>query len=86
MMRPSIYKVIDEMNALEIKMDKLSDKAYDLYQAGKTTASDNYDRKADFVQHEIEGFRKCLKTLGLDAWRENTGKWHIPLDDIERVC
>lgn len=86
MMRSSVYHVLDKLNELELKKDKMSDKSYDLYTAGNVKKSELYDRKVEALEIEVKGFTECLKMLGLGAWRDNTGRWHIPLDDIERVC
>ena len=92
MMKSSIYNVLDKMNELEKEMDRLSDKADDKYDAGKTKLGDYYTRQSEDIQKEIDGMVFCLKILGLNAWREcgldsqYFGCWHIPLDDIERVC
>ena len=92
MMRSSIYNVLDKLNELEKKADHLNDKAYDKYQEGKIKSSDYYTKEAEEIEKEIRGMVSCLKMLGLNAWREcgydtkYVGRWHIPLDDIERVC
>ena len=92
MMRTSIYKALDKLNELEKKMDRLNDKAADKYQEGKIKQSDHYTRDAEDIEKEISGMVSCLKILGLNVWREcgydthYVGRWHIPLDDIERVC
>ena len=92
MMRSSVYHVLDKLNELEKQMDNLYDKADSKYDAGKTKLGDYYTREAEDVQNEIDGMVSCLKILGLNAWREcgldskYFGVWHIPLDDIERVC
>lgn len=92
MMKSSVYNALDKMNELEKRMDRYSDKAYDLYQEGKEKKSDWYERQADDLKKEIDGMVCCLKILGFNPWVEcsyDTGhlrKWHIPLDDIERVC
>lgn len=92
MMKSSIYRALDKMNELEKKMDRLNDKASDKYDEGKIKLSDYYSKEADDIEKEINGMASCLKILGLGAWRECNrdtnyyGVWHIPLDDIERVC
>ena len=92
MMRSSIYRALDKMNELEKKADRLNDKAYDKEQEGKTKQSDHYTRDAEDIQKEIEGMKSCLKILGFNPWVQcdfdtnYVRVWHIPLDDIERVC
>lgn len=91
-MRSSIYNALDKLNALEKEVDRLNDKAADKYQEGKIKASDRYTRDAEDIEKEIKGMVSCLKILGLGAWcecgrdTEYVKRWHIPLDDIERVC
>lgn len=92
MMKSSVYKALDKLNELEKKADHLNDKAWDKEQEGKTKLSDYYSKQADDISKEINGMVSCLKILGFGAWRECNrdtnyyGRWHIPLDDIERVC
>jgi len=86
MMRASIYHVLDQMNSLEKEADRYEDKSWDKMQAGNEKSANYYDRKADECRLQIKGYKACLKTLGLDAWVDNIGNLHIPLDDIERVC
>lgn len=86
MMRSSVYNVLDQMNKLEEKAYRYSDKAYEKCQEGNIKSSDYYDRKSDDILKEIKGFESCLKMLGFNAWKDNTGHWHIPLDDIVKVC
>ena len=92
MMRSSVYKVLDTMDELEKTMDRMNDKASEKLDKGNAKAADYYTRKADDIEKQIEGMASCLRILGLGAWRECNqdtkyyGRWHIPLDDIERVC
>lgn len=92
MMQSSIYRALDKLNELEMKADRLNDKAYDKEQEGKTKQSERYTRDAEDIEKEIEGMVSCLRILGLNAWVEcnydtkYVRRWHIPLDDIEKVC
>lgn len=86
MMRSSIYHAVEQMNSLEKQADRYDDKAWDKQQAGNEKSANYYERKAEDIRFQIKGYKDCLKTLGLDAWIDNHGEWHIPLDDIERVC
>ena len=92
MMRSSIYHALEKLNELEQKADRLNDKAYDKEQEGKTKQSDRYTKDAEDIQKEIAGMVSCLKILGLRPWVQCNWEtdyrrvWHIPLDDIERVC
>lgn len=92
MMHSAIYNVIEKMNELEKKADHYYDIADHKADAGNTTGSEQFIRKAEDIGKEIAGMESCLKILGLNAWREcgpltnYIGKWHVPNDDIERVC
>lgn len=92
MLKSSIYNALDKLNELEKKVDRLNDKADDKEQEGKTKLADYYSKEADEIEIEIKGMVSCLKILGLNAWRQCDrdthyyGVWHIPMDDIERVC
>ena len=92
MMKSSVYKVLDKLNELEKQADRLDDKAYDAEQEGKTKKAEYYEKKADDISKEIEGMVSCLKILGFNPWVQygwetnHLRVWHIPLDDIERVC
>jgi hypothetical protein len=92
MMRSSIYNVLDKLNELEKQADRLNEKCDDAYQEGKTKKAEYYRHEATDVAKEITGMVHCLKMLGLGAWRQcdrdtnYLNVWHIPLDDIERVC
>lgn len=86
MMKSSIYHAIDRMNELEQNADRYHDKSSDAYDAGNVKKSEWYDRKAEAIQKQIEGFKMCLGILGLNAWKDKDLHWHIPLDDIETIC
>lgn len=86
MMRSSVYHVLEEMDKLEKEADRYSDKAWEKAQNGNMKAADHYDQKSDLALAKIQGIKSALKILGFGVWKDNTGHWHIPLDDIERVC
>ena len=91
MMKRSINRALDRMNELEKEEERMHDKAYDADMKDSKMAG-YYYRKADDIACEINGMAACLRILGLGVWREcgrdtdHVGVWHIPLDDIEKVC
>lgn len=86
MMKSSINNLLNEMNMLQQKANRLGDKADEKYQAGNEQAYHYYDRKQDLVLAEIDGIEKAFHILGLGVWKDLQDIWSIPLDDIERVC
>ena len=86
MMRSSVYKALDKINELEKMADKYYDKSWEKYEQGNEKSSDHYEQKGDMTVAAIRGMADTLRILGLGAWRDSEGKWHIPLDDIEKVC
>ena len=85
-MRSSVYKALDRLNAMVVEMDRMSDKAWEKSQKGNESSAEYYANKSDSIAERITGFEMCLKILGFDVWADNIGKYHIPLDNIERIC
>lgn len=92
MMKSSIYKALEKMNELEKEQDRLEEKADEKEERGKVKSAEYCRKQAREIRAEIEGMECCLLILGLGAWRQcdrdtnYIGIWHIPLDDIEKVC